>query len=184
MWFALRKPGPAHYRTGRRVTLRQATQPRFGNVAPVSWQMLTAGCRKLVKRALVALAFIVAALVAGGAVGVGPVTLVFDRPISISANGGVAGIDLRPIPEGPEPSSLPPINLIARYIPDPLPAPLFQWFCGSGGNLVITLGNGRQVTYGPCYRPASIDRLWAEIVYVETNGQCAPRCGPGGEPGP
>lgn len=138
----------------------------------------------LVKRALPALAFIVAALVAGGAVGVGPLTSVFNRPISISANGGVVEVDIRPIPEGPEPNSLPPIDLIKSYIPDPLPAPLFQWFCGTGGDLVVPLGNVRQVTYGPCYRPASIDHLWAEIIYIETNGRCAPRCGPGGEPGP
>ena len=86
-----------------------------------------------VKRALAVLALAVIALVAGGAVGVGPLTPVFYRPISISANGGVAAVDLRPIPEGPEPKSLPPIDLIARYIPDPLPTPLFQWFCGTGG---------------------------------------------------
>src|SRR5260370_8736789 len=136
------------------------------------------------KRAVPGFAFVVAAFVVVGAVGVGPVTPVFDRPISISANGGVAAVDLRPMPEGPEPKSPPPIDLIAPYIPDPLPTPLFQWFCGTGGDMVITLGNGRQVTYGPCYRPASIDHLWAEIVYIETNGQCAPRCRPGGRPGP
>ncbi len=137
-----------------------------------------------VKRALAVLALAVIALVAGGAVGVGPLTPVFYRPISISANGGVAAVDLRPIPEGPQLKSSPRIDLIEPYVPDPLPAPLFQWFCGTGGNLVVTLGNGSQVTYGPCYRPASIDHLWAEIIYIETNGQCAPRCGPGGESGP
>ena len=116
--------------------------------------------------------------------GEGPLTPLFDWPISISENGGVAAVDLRPIPEGPEAKSLPTIDLLAPYIPDPLPTPLFQWFCRDGGDLVITLGNGKQVTYGPCYRPASIDHLWAEIVYIESNGQCAPRCGPGGAPGP
>ncbi len=138
----------------------------------------------LVKRALTVLAFIVAALVAGGAVGVGPLTPVFYRATSISANGGVAAVDIHPIPEGPQSKSRPPIDLIRAYIPDPLPAPLFQWFCAMGGDLVVTLGNGRQVTYGPCYRPPSIDHLWSEIVYIDTKGQCAPRCGPGGEPGP
>ena len=138
----------------------------------------------LVKRALLAIALVIAALVAGGGVGVGPVTPVFYRPIPIAANGGVAGVAVLPIPEGPQPSGGPPIDVLEPYIPDPLPAPLFQWFCGSGGDLIVTLGNGTQVTYGPCYRPASIDHLWAEIVYIDTKGQCAPRCGPGGEPGP
>jgi hypothetical protein len=104
--------------------------------------------------------------------------------MSLAANGGVVAVDIRPIPEGPLPKSSPRIDLIERFIPDPLPAPLFQWFCGMGGNLVVALGNGTEVTYGPCYRPASIDHLWAEIVYIDTNGQCAPRCGPRGEPAP
>lgn len=106
------------------------------------------------------------------------------RPIPIAPNGGVAAVDIRSIPEGPQPKGGAPIDLIEPYIPDPLPAPLFQWFCGTGGDPVVTLGKGRQVTYGPCYRPASIDRLWAESIYIDTKGQCAPRCGPGGEPGP
>ena len=137
-----------------------------------------------VKGALAVVALVVIALVAGGAVGVGPLGPVFYRPISTSANGGVVAGDIHPIPEGPQPKSRPPIDLIGAYIPDPLPAPLFQWFCGTGGDLVVTLGNGRQMIYGPCYRPPSIDHLWAEIVYIDTNGQCAPRCGPRGEGGP
>ena len=150
----------------------------------MSWHYADRGSRMLVKRALPVPAFIVAALGAGGALGVGPLTPVFYRPISISANGGVAAVDVRPIPAGPQPRSRPSIDLVEPYLPDPLPAPLFQWFCGTGGDLVVTLANGMQVTYGPCYRPASIDHLWAEIVYTDTNGQCAPRCGPGGEHGP
>ena len=138
----------------------------------------------LVKRALPVLALVVSALLVGGAVGVGPMTPVFHRPISIAANGGVATVDIRPIPEGPQPTNLPSIDMIQAYIPDPLPAPLFQWFCRTGGDLIVRLGNGQEVTYGPCYRPASIDHLWAEIVYIDTNGKCAPRCGPAGEPGP
>jgi hypothetical protein len=153
------------------------------------WSDVVAKCSQqavemLVKRALPVLAFVVGALVAGGAVGMGPLTPVFYRPISIRGSGGVLAVDIRPIPEGPQPQSRPPIDQIEPYIPDPLPTPLFQWFCGAGGDLVVTLGNGMQVTYGPCYRPPSIDHLWAEIVYLDTNGQCAPRCGPGGKPGP
>jgi hypothetical protein len=86
-----------------------------------------------VKRALAVLALAVIALVAGGAVGVGPLTPVFYRPISISANGGVAAVDLRPIPEGPQLKTSSRIDLIEPYVPDPLPAPLFQWFVGLGG---------------------------------------------------
>ena len=137
-----------------------------------------------VKRALAVLASAVIALVAGGASAWVLWPVPSTGPISITANGGVAAVDLRPIPEGPQLKSSPRIDLIEPYVPNPLPTPLFQWFCGTGGNLVVTLGNGRQVTYGPCYRPASIDYLWAEIIYIETNGQCAPRCGPGGESGP
>ncbi len=84
----------------------------------------------------------------------------------IAPNGGVAEIDIVPIPEGPP--SVPfqctptaqefrPLAQIERFIPDPLPAPLFQGSCGIGGNMVVILGNGNQVTYGPCFRPASIE---------------------------
>ena len=118
------------------------------------------------------------ASVALGAAGVGPLTPVFYRPISIAENGGVVGVDLRAIPEGP-PFPGVPLASIERYIPDPLPAPLNNWFCDGGGNLTVYLGNGREVTYGPCRRPASIDHLWSEMIYVETQGRCAPRCGPG-----
>lgn len=83
--------------------------------------------RTLVKRTLPVLVLVIAALVAGGAVGVGPLTSAFYRPISISANGGVAAVDISPILEGPQAKSLPPMDLIEPYVPDPLPAPLFQW---------------------------------------------------------
>jgi hypothetical protein len=133
----------------------------------------------------VVLAVLVAAALALGAAGVGPLTPVFYQPIPVAANGGVAQISVRPVPEGPPSNSTAPLLAqLEPYIPDPLPAPLNQWFCNVGGDLVVTLGNGKQVVYGPCYRPASINRLWAEIVFLETNGRCAPRCGPSGEPGP
>ena len=73
-----------------------------------------------------------------------------------------------------------PLSLIERFIPDPLPAPLAQAFCGGGGDLVVTFADGQQLTYGPCHRPASIDHLWAEMIYVLDDGKCSPRCGPGG----
>lgn len=138
-----------------------------------------------VRRVAPILAILVAAPLALGAAGVGPLTPVFYQPIPVAANGGVAQISVRPVPEGPPSNSTAPLLAqLEPYIPDPLPAPLNQWFCNVGGDLVVTLGNGKQVVYGPCYRPASINRLWAEIVFLETNGRCAPRCGPSGEPGP
>jgi hypothetical protein len=146
-----------------------------------------------VKRVVVILTGLVALLLATGAAGLGPLTRIFYWPISISADGGVAEIGIQPIPEGPpgpvfERTPVSPgvrsLALIEAYIPDPLPAPLNQWFCRQGGDLTVALGNGRQVIYGPCFRPASIDRLWAEIVFVDSNGKCAPKCGPGGSPGP
>ncbi len=30
--------------------------------------------------------------------------------------------------------------------------------------MVVILSNGKHVTYGPCYRPASIDQLRAEML--------------------
>jgi len=146
-----------------------------------------------VKRAVVVLTVLVAALLATGAAGLGPLTPIFYRPISTSADGGVAEIGIQPIPEGPPGpvfartparQGVRSLALIEAYIPDPLPAPLNQWFCRQGGDLTVALGNGRQVIYGPCYRPASIDRLWAEIVYVDSTGKCAPKCGSGGTHGP
>ena len=145
------------------------------------------------RRRVAILALVIAAALVGlGVAGLGPLTPVFYRPTSVSASGGVTEIDIQPIPEGPglaferAPTArgVRPLAEIERFIPDPLPPPLFQGLCGMGGNMVVILGNGKQVTYGPCNRPASIDHLWAEMLHVEENGQCAPRCGPGAAPGP
>ncbi len=122
-----------------------------------------------------------------GVAGFGPVQPLLHRPISADAHGGIVRVELVPIPEGPaaeEGSETKLANEVRRYIPNPLPAPLGQGFCGGGGDLVVTFADGTKVTYGPCRRPPSINHLWAEIIYVTENGQCAPRCGPGGAPGP
>jgi hypothetical protein len=137
-----------------------------------------------VKRALLVLAIVAVAVpVAAGAVGAGPLSPAFHRPIPVAAGGGVVGVEIRPIPEGP-PSKGVALDQLIPYVPDPLPAPLFQWFCSTGGSLTVNLGDGTEVTYGPCFRPASINRLWARLVYVATDGACAPSCGPNGEPAP
>ena len=132
-----------------------------------------------------------------GYANLGPLRSAFQHPIPAAAHRGITRIDLVPIPEGPmappfERAPPPcsdracpkPLASIQRFIPDPLPAPLNQWSCGMGGDLVVTFADGKRVTYGPCHRPASIDRLWAEMIYIMENGKCAPRCGPGGVPGP
>jgi hypothetical protein len=143
------------------------------------------GGQVTIRRAALIVAVLILAPLASGAAGIGPLTALFYQPIPIAANGGVTQIGIHPVPEGPpNNSAAPTVAQLKPYIPDPLPAPLNQWFCNVGGDLVVILGNGKHVVYGPCYRPASMNRLWAEIVFLETHGQCAPRCGPGGEPGP
>jgi len=155
--------------------------------------VLTRRYSALIKGGVFCLAALVAALVVLGAASLGPFSAFFHPPVAISANGGVTQVVIRPISEGPPgigfqraptTDGVRSLAAIERYIPDPLPAPLNQWFCGTGGDLTITLGNGMQVTYGPCYRPTSINHLWANMVYIDSSGTCAPRCGPGGELGP
>jgi hypothetical protein len=111
-------------------------------------------------------------LVCFGLARIGPLNPVYFQMVPVAANGGVTEIDLQPVPEGPAVSFMRaptqaggvfPLAPIARLIPDPLPPPQFQWLCDQGGDLIVHLGNGKEVVYGPCYRPASIDRLWSEI---------------------
>ncbi len=99
----------------------------------------------------------------------------------------VVRLEIDPYPEGPP--SIPfvrgdshadtlPISRVERWIPSPLPAPLDQGSCEFGGNLLVELTDGTVVTYGPCHRPPSIDRLWTRMVDVMSDGRCRPRCGP------
>lgn len=77
------------------------------------------------------------------------------------------------------------LGLVEPYIPDPLPLPSDQPNdCEIGGNMVVTFLDGTTLTYGPCERPASIDRLWAAMIFEIGHSQCASRCGPDGEPPP
>ena len=103
----------------------------------------------------------------------GPLSPVFFQPIPVASNGGVVEVDLLPVPEGPSVSfkrvattvgGTVPLGPADQFIPDPLPPPLFQWLCNRGGNMVVILGSGKQVTYGPCFRPGSINRLWAQLA--------------------
>jgi hypothetical protein len=52
---------------------------------------------------------------------------------------------------------------VEGFIPDPLPPPQLQWLRRRGSNMVVTR-NGKKMTYGPCYRPAPINRLWAVLA--------------------
>ncbi len=124
-------------------------------------------------RLAILIALLAAALLGLGVARIGPLSPVYSQAIPVAANGGVTEIDLVPAPEGPPVSfkrvpttagGVFPLGPAERFIPDPLPAPLFQWLCDRGGDMVVILGNGKEVTYGPCYRPASINRLWAELT--------------------
>src|SRR5437868_14811730 len=89
---------------------------------------------RLRSRVVVGAVAVAALVFAGlGVAGLGPLRPLFHRPISLSANGGIAKIEIRPIPEGPILDSFErvptrqgskPIDLIERFVPDPLPAPL------------------------------------------------------------
>lgn len=80
----------------------------------------------------------------------------------------VVRLQLVPIPEGPhsrpfslhsQPGSL-PLSLVQDQIPPRLPRPLAQGFsCRFGGNVEVGLEDGRTLRYGPCRRPAEIERL-------------------------
>jgi len=121
---------------------------------------------------LVAAASVVAVL---GSIGIGPMIGAFHHSTPRDAHGGVVRLEHYPVPEGPVPPAFGrptrsdartlPLDLVHQYIPDPLPAPLFQgWMCRSGGDTVVIFADGYKVTYGPCKAPPSIERLWEQMV--------------------
>lgn len=57
------------------------------------------------------------------------------------------------------------LALVFDAIPDPLPAVIPQT-CSVGVNIEIFFADGTVVTYGPCRRPASIERLREAILRV------------------
>ena len=142
------------------------------------------------KRIAVLVAVIAIGLLIAGGVDVGPLGPVFHRSTPVRAHGGIVSLRLAPIPEGPNsliertPSNprSPRLSSVERFIPDPLPAPLQQWGCGTGGDLVVTFADGYQISYGPCHRPASIDLLWARMFSVLWHGACEPHCDPNWDP--
>ena len=58
-----------------------------------------------------------------------------------------------------------PLALVRQFVVTPLPAPVDQGpTCHGGGNLVIVLASGRQITYGPCRWPWQISELWGAMI--------------------
>ena len=83
-------------------------------------------------------------------------------------------------------SALPriPLSRVRKYVPTPFPSPVDQPNdCVMGGDLVATFADGTKLSYGPCVRPDSINRLWAAMMYA-IHPPCAPACGPNGESPP
>lgn len=114
-------------------------------------------------------------------------------PQTLPAHASITELRIEPVPEGPSMAfkrdaqadrmiSVLPLDRVEEYIPGPLPSPLDQpGDCELGGNLVVSFSDGSDLTYGPCERPASVDQLWAGMVFAYSKGQCLPRCGPDGE---
>jgi len=67
---------------------------------------------------------------------------------------------------------------LTAYAPRFVPRPLTKDGCDLGADVVLTLADGTNVTYGPCVRPRSIDRLWEGIERVSTGRTCPPPCLP------
>lgn len=123
------------------------------------------------RRRLVAAVPAVVVLAAAGAF-----WLQAQAPIEVR-RADVVSVRTQPIPEGPTTAPFErqatsaysrPLSLIEEAIPIPLPGRGLQPFwCTSGGDLIITLADGRTITHGPCYHPAPIKALWQRIVAAE-----------------
>jgi len=90
------------------------------------------------------------------------------------ANSGtqVVRVSTFPWPEGPgpvvaatkpSPGIYVPLRTIERFIPATLPTNPRQP-CNYGAKVQLTLRGGRVLTYGPCKRPASIERLRLALI--------------------
>jgi hypothetical protein len=134
--------------------------------------MVDAGMRKLF---VAFFGLVLLALTAGWLLGFGPPWGV-GRAISASEHRGIRSLQLVPFPEGPNSPLFErppvshesfPLSTVEASIPDPLPAPSWQGFmCNMGGNLEVTFADGETVSYGPCERPASIERLRQRMLEV------------------
>jgi hypothetical protein len=121
------------------------------------------------------LGLVVVVLAAAWLLGFGPPPGI-GRPISASEHGGIESLQLVPFPEGPNsplfedppaPTSSLPLSTVEGSIPEPLPAPRWQGIaCNMGGDLEVTFADGETVSYGPCKKPASIERLRQRMLEV------------------
>lgn len=108
-------------------------------------------------RVLVPIIAVVVAMALGGCGG-------SDQP-------AVVGISTFAWPEGPgfvagtKPGfgSNMPLSVIKSAIPEKLPENPTQT-CGYGAKVEVILDDGRTITYGPCNRPASIERLRLALI--------------------
>jgi hypothetical protein len=105
-----------------------------------------------------------------------------SSPINVGY-GQIRSIHLQPVPEGPTgPLFVPqprhadelPLALVRSFVITPLPAPLDQPHCGGGGDLIIVLKDGRQITYGPCRWPWQISELWGAMIASGEAVGCRP----------
>jgi hypothetical protein len=89
-----------------------------------------------------------------------------------SSGTQVVKVSTFPWPEGPGPvvaaaKPMPgiyvPLRKIERFIPTTLPTNPRQ-SCNYGAKVQLTLRSGRVLTYGPCKRPASIERLRLALI--------------------
>jgi hypothetical protein len=117
-------------------------------------------------------------------------------PTPAVPEGAVARLEIVGVPEGAPPAIFERhvsadgpwqqklLSLVRKYLPRLFPRPLDQPDdCSIGGDLVATFADGTKLSYGPCVRPDSINRLWAAMMYA-IHPPCAPACGPNGEPPP
>jgi hypothetical protein len=99
-----------------------------------------------------------------------------------SAGSGVVKVSVSPWPEGPGPvvaatKPLPgvyvPLKNVESAIPKTMPENPPQT-CGFGAKVEVTLEDGRTLTYGPCNRPALIERLRLALVRAAEHEQAGP----------
>lgn len=99
-----------------------------------------------------------------------------------SSSVTIVRVSTFPWPEGPVgpsaavnsvPGIFVPLEEIKDAIPKTLPENPKQE-CHEGATVVITLKNGRALTYGPCNRPALIERLRLALVRGAERGHPVP----------
>jgi hypothetical protein len=100
--------------------------------------------------------------------GVGALWMATTSVPHLSSRGQVSSIELAQWPEPPGPSAPPVVyssgvsfESVVAALPVPLPRRRFDPFtrCHVGVDLTIRLTNGASVVYGPCRRPAAINRV-------------------------